>query len=207
MTRDPKIVVAQAYDRIADAYLRRFGISAVRQFWLDELIARLPAGAHVLDLGCGAGLPVARQLQDRGFVVIGIDGSRRQIELAREHVPGATFIQADMTSAEFPAVSFGAVAAFYSITHVPRNLHSELFVSIADWLQPGGMLLASLGVEAVADWTGEWLGSEMFFSQHDAATNLRMIQDAGIVVERAEIVAQDDEDAKFLWVIARKPAG
>ena len=50
MTRDPKIVVAQAYDRIAEVYIRRFGTSAVRQFWLDELIARLSAGAHVLDL-------------------------------------------------------------------------------------------------------------------------------------------------------------
>ena len=111
MTRDPKTVVAQAYDQIAEIYLRRFGESAVRQFWLDQLIARLPAGVRVLDLGCGAGLPVARDLGDRGFVVTGIDGSARQIELARANVPGATFIQADMTSAEFAAASFGAVTA------------------------------------------------------------------------------------------------
>jgi SAM-dependent methyltransferase len=207
MTPDPKIIVAQAYDQIAEIYLRRFGVSAVRQFWLDQLIARLPTGVRVLDLGCGAGLPVARDLRDRGFVVTGIDGSRRQIELARGNVPGATFIQADMTSAEFAAASFGAVTAFYSITHIPRDLHSELFQHIASWLQPGGILLASLGAEAAPDWTGEWLGTEMFFSQHDATTNLGLIQEAGLVVERAEIVAQDNEDAKFLWVIARKPIG
>jgi SAM-dependent methyltransferase len=207
MTRDPKTVVAQAYDQIAEIYLRRFGESEVRQFWLDQLIARLPAGVRVLDLGCGAGLPVARDLRDRGFVVTGIDGSARQIELARRNVPGATFIQADMTSAGFAAASFDAVTAFYSITHIPRDLHSELFLHIASWLQPGGILLASLGAEAAADWTGEWLGTEMFFSQHDAATNVRLIQETGMVVERAEIVAQDDEDAKFLWVIARKPIG
>src|SRR4051794_28238518 len=111
MTRDPKHVVAQGYDRIAEIYLRRFGDSAVRQFWLDQLIARLPAGVRVLDLGCGAGLPVARDLRDRGFVVTGIDGSARQIELARDNVPGAAFIQADMTRAEFAAASFGAVTA------------------------------------------------------------------------------------------------
>ena len=207
MTRDPRIVVAQAYDQIAEIYLRRFGESAVRQFWLDQLIVRLPAGARVLDLGCGAGLPVARDLRDRGFVVTGIDGSARQIELARRNVPGATFIQADMTSVEFAAACFGAVTAFYSITHIPRDLHSRLFLAIANWLQPGGILLASLGAEAAADWTGEWLGAEMFFSQHDAATNVRLIQQTGMVVERAEIVAQDDEDVKFLWVIARKPIG
>jgi SAM-dependent methyltransferase len=205
MTSDPKIVVAQGYDQIAEVYLRRFGNSAVRQFWLDQLIARLPAGVRVLDLGCGAGLPVARDLQDRGFVVTGIDGSRRQIELARDNVPGATFIEADMTRAKFAEASFGAVIALYSITHVPRDLHSGLFLRIANWLQPGGLLLASLGAEAAADWTGEWLGTEMFFSQHDAATNLRLIQETGLIAECAEIAAQDDEDAKFLWVIARKP--
>ena len=207
MTRHPKIIVAQAYDQIAEIYLHRFGNSAVRQFWLDQLIARLPSGVRVLDLGCGAGLPVARDLQDCGFVVTGIDGSARQIELARGNVPGATFIQADMTSAEFAAASFDAVTAFYSITHVPRDQHAELFLRIANWLQPGGLLLASLGAEAAADWTGEWLGTEMFFSQHDAATNLRLIRETGLIVERADIVAQDDEDAKFLWVIARKPTG
>jgi hypothetical protein len=47
----------------------------------------------------------------------------------------------------------------------------------------------------------------MYFSQHDAATNLRFLQEAGLVVERSEIVAQDNEDATFLWVIARKPIG
>lgn len=47
----------------------------------------------------------------------------------------------------------------------------------------------------------------MFFSQHDAATNLRLIRETGLIVECAEIAAQDDEDAKFLWVIARKPIG
>jgi 2-polyprenyl-3-methyl-5-hydroxy-6-metoxy-1,4-benzoquinol methylase len=204
MTTDPKITVARGYDRIAGAYLDRFGNSAVRKFWLDELTARLPAGGRVLDLGCGAGLPVARDLRRGGFDVTGIDGSTWQIELARRHVPGATFIQADMTSARFAPASFDAVAAFYSITHVPRDEHPGLLQRIADWLQPRGILLASLGAESAAAWTGEWLGTPMYFSQYDATTNLRLIREAGLAVERAEIVAQDNEDAKFLWVIARK---
>jgi ubiquinone/menaquinone biosynthesis C-methylase UbiE len=110
MTTDPKIIVAEGYDKIAEAYVERFGISSVRQFWLDELIARLSVGASVLDLGCGAGLPVARDLRRRDFAVTGIDGSRRQIELARRNVPAAEFIQADMISAEFASASFDAVS-------------------------------------------------------------------------------------------------
>jgi SAM-dependent methyltransferase len=204
MTADPKTIVARGYDRIAEAYLSRFEVSAVRQFWFDQLLARLPVGDRVLDLGCGAGLPVARDLRNRGFDVTGIDGSSRQIELARCNVPGAIFIQADMTCAEFAPAHFDAVAAIHSITHVPRDQHPGLLLRVANWLRPDGVLLASLDAEAAVDWRGEWLGTEMYFSQHDAATNLRLIREAGLVVERAEIVAQDNEDAKFLWVIARK---
>jgi ubiquinone/menaquinone biosynthesis C-methylase UbiE len=59
MVLDPKCLVANAYDQIADSYLERFGASTVHDHWLSELLVRLPAqgGARVLDLGCGAGIP------------------------------------------------------------------------------------------------------------------------------------------------------
>jgi cyclopropane fatty-acyl-phospholipid synthase-like methyltransferase len=49
---------------------------------LAELCDRLPAHAHVLDLGCGAGVPVMQQLVARDAAVIGIDASAAQIESA-----------------------------------------------------------------------------------------------------------------------------
>src|SRR5215470_13181668 len=69
-------LVAAGYDDIADAYLDRFGVSVVRQKWLDRLIESLPSeGRRVLDLGCGAGIPVARDLAALGHFVVGVDGS------------------------------------------------------------------------------------------------------------------------------------
>jgi hypothetical protein len=65
MTNDPKRLVLAGYDDIADAYLERFGVSTVRQKWLSRLRESLPAGGgSVLDLGCGAGIPVARDLAE-----------------------------------------------------------------------------------------------------------------------------------------------
>jgi cyclopropane fatty-acyl-phospholipid synthase-like methyltransferase len=121
-------------------------------------------------------------------------------------VPDAEFIHADMTAIDFSPRSFDAVAAFYSITHVPREEHASLFRRIADWLKPDGFLIASLGSAGCADWVGEWLGTEMFFSHYDANTCERLVREAGFDIERAEIVDQDDEDARFLWVIARRQA-
>jgi SAM-dependent methyltransferase len=206
MTDNPKSLVARGYDTMADIYFKRYAASLVRERWLGELIVRLPKDARVLDLGCGAGIPVARELAARNFQVVGVDGSARQIELARSNVPAAKFLHADMTDLQLMPASFDAVAAFYSITHVPRDEHAALLRRIASWLKPSGVLLASLGADALPDWTGDWLGVDMFFSHHGAEANKQLVRDAGFAIERAEVVKQDDEDRRFLWVVARRAA-
>jgi cyclopropane fatty-acyl-phospholipid synthase-like methyltransferase len=205
MTSDPKRLVAHGYDGITGSYLSRYGASTVRDHWLSELLKRLPArgGARVLDLGCGAGIPVARMLATAGHTVIGLDGSAAQISLARDNVPAAEFIQADMTEVEFPTRSFDAVAAFYSITHVPRSGHDRLLRPVAGWLKPGGLLVASLGADSLSDWSGEWLGTQMFFSHYDCETNLALLRRAGFAIDRSEVMDQDNEHARFLWAVAR----
>lgn len=205
MTADPKRLVASGYDGITDRYLARYGASAVRDHWLAELLKRLPAqgGGRVLDLGCGAGIPLAAALAAAGHTVVGVDGSSAQISLARGNVPAAKFIEADMTEVDLAARSFDVVAAFYSITHVPRGEHDALLRRIAAWLKPDGLLVASLGADALSDWRGEWLGTEMFFSHYDAEANLALLRGAGFVIDRSEVMAQDNETARFLWVVAR----
>ena len=204
---DPARIVSHGYDRIAEAYLAHYGASRIRDLWLRELLARLPArgGAQVLDLGCGAGIPVARRLVQAGHRVVGLDGAARQLALARVHVPAGTFLRGDMASIAFTAGVFDAVAAFYAITHVPRGVHGALLRRIAGWLKPGGVLVASLGVGSTPDWRGSWLGVPMVFSHFDADTNLALVRGAGFAIDRQAIMAQDDEDARFLWVVARAP--
>jgi cyclopropane fatty-acyl-phospholipid synthase-like methyltransferase len=200
---DRKGVVARSYDQLVDTYLERFGRSTVRAQKLEELVAGLPAGASVLDLGCGAGQPVASELAERGFAVTGVDGSAGQIDRAKCSVPKARFIHADMTAVELPAASFHAVSAFYAITHVPCDEHAALLKRIAGWLRPGGRFLASFGTKK-GDWSGDWLGTPMFFSHHDPEVTRRLVLDAGFQLERVEVLEQDNEKAKFLWICGRK---
>jgi cyclopropane fatty-acyl-phospholipid synthase-like methyltransferase len=198
-----KGVVARGYDQLVDRYLERFGRSTVRARKLEELVADLPAGASALDLGCGAGVPVAHELSKRGFAITGVDGSARQIERAKCSVAKARFIHADMMAVEFPPASFDAVSAFYSITHVPTEEHAASFKRIAAWLRPGGRVLASFGTTK-GDWSGDWLGTPMFFSHHDPEVTQRLVLDAGFHLERIEVLEQDNEKAEFLWISARK---
>ncbi|HLH49033.1 MAG TPA: class I SAM-dependent methyltransferase, partial [Roseiarcus sp.] len=142
------------------------------------MIARLPPDAKVLDLGCGGGLPVAQSLVEHGFDVTGVDLCPRQIELARQSAPRAKFFVADMTSAQFPAESFDAVVAFYSISHVPRAEQAGLVERIAFWLKPGGLFMASFG-KADGEWVEEWLGTSMFFSHYNPDRTGALVLGAG----------------------------
>jgi 2-polyprenyl-3-methyl-5-hydroxy-6-metoxy-1,4-benzoquinol methylase len=205
VTKSPQEIVTAGYDQIAATYLEWSSDHWLRIHWLGQLAEMLKPGARILDLGCGAGIPIVEELVDKGFDAVGIDGSERQIALARERMPGSSFIHDDMTQHQFDAHEFDAVTAFYSITHVPRELHAELFRSIGKWLKPGGMFLASLGCHDEPGWVGNWLGVDMFFSHFDATENIKLLEEAGLKVKRSEVVGEIENgvEVKFLWVIAQ----
>ncbi len=207
MNRDLKKIVSSGYDEIAETYLHWTAGSSLRQYWLNEISSMLPPDARILDLGCGAGVPVATHFESLGFDVAGVDGSLRQIALARQNAPRSKFVHEDMTSIDFNPSSFDAVTAFYSITHVPRDEHQELLDRMLGWLKPGGLMLASMGYDDLPDRTEKWLDTEMFFSHFDATTNAALIESAGFDIVRSEVIGEveNGETVRFLWVIARRP--
>ena len=144
-----------------------------------------------------------------GRRLTGVDISPEQVERARRNVPNATFIAADMTALDLEPGSFDAVVAFYAFTHVPREELPGLLARIHDWLRPGGLLIATMGVE---DDPGtvepDWLGVEMYFSHFSARRNRRVVEEAGFQVDEAEVRAEpgDRHGTRFLWVVARASA-
>jgi ubiquinone/menaquinone biosynthesis C-methylase UbiE len=207
---DRKRTVETGYDSLSD----HFGEWMARvegdpwQRYVDELAARLPAGARVLDLGCGNGEKTSR-LGER-FDVVGVDISHQQLGLARVAVPGARFVHGDFVELDFPAETFDAVTALYSIVHAPREEHPALLGRIKRWLRPGGYFLVSMSHVGGPDRIEEWLGVDMFFSGFDADTNRRLVREAGFDVLSDEVVWMHEPEpegaAAFMWVLARKPA-
>jgi SAM-dependent methyltransferase len=206
-TPDPKALVARGYDRIALRYAawKVEGNPAMR--FVRELDALLPDGCDILELGCGRGVPVTRELAKRHRLT-GVDISAAQVELARHHVPEASFVHADYTELDVAPGSFDAVVAILTLTHVPRDEHAGLLAQIAEWLREGGRLLCSLGAgDTPAAIEADWLGAPMYFSHYDADTNRRLVRDAGFELLRDELVTMHEEghgEATFLWVLAQK---
>jgi SAM-dependent methyltransferase len=204
--------VESGYDLMAEQYLAtKNREDPLALTALGDLASLLPRDAAVLDLGCGAGVPVTRWLSDKGFAVTGVDVSARQLELARTYVPEATFIKADMTEVTFPPGSLDAVVAFYSIIHLPRTEHPALLGRIHRWLRPEGIFLATMTLTDYEgrddDWEG-W-GAPMVWSHYDGDTNLAMLREAGFGIRYAEPRTgggTGDESETWLWVLARKGA-
>jgi SAM-dependent methyltransferase len=207
MTDERRRTVADGYDAIAGAYLDWAGlvVDPTRDRLFNALLEQLPAGSNVLELGCGAGLPWTKRLAAK-FGVLGVDISEAQIRLARRNVPEATFSPGDMSLLEFEAASFDGIVALYSMSHVPRDDHAGLIGRMWTWLRPGGLLLATLGAHDSPDWTGEWLGTPMFFSSYDADTYRRLLRDAGLdlIADEVTAVSEPEETIDFLWVLGRK---
>lgn len=169
--------------------------------WVAELHQKLRASSDVLDLGCGCGVPVARDLARDGHNVTGVDISDVQIARAQQLVPNASFIRADATAVSFMPGSFDAVVCLYALIHMPLDAQPGLIARCAGWLRPGGWLLATTGQRR---WTGSeanWLGgtATMFWSHADAATYRRWFIDAGLEIVQQQFVPEGNGGHALFW--------
>jgi cyclopropane fatty-acyl-phospholipid synthase-like methyltransferase len=196
--KDPRInykaLVQQGYDHCASAY------DAARQREanpeLELVTSRLWNGARVLDIGCGAGMPIAGKLTQR-FSVTGVDISGEQIRLARQQVPSGTFIQADIMTVDFSDAAFDAVVSFYAIFHVPREEHAELFTRIRRWLKPGGFLLATVAAQEEDPYTeDDFFGVTMFWSNYGLSHYCALLTALGFQLLATDSVTHGYTDAQ-----------
>ncbi len=198
-------LVRRGYDAISYRYRSDDAEPGRYAAWLAGLQDRLPAGASVLDVGCGCGVPVARSLAAAGHQVTGIDISDVQIERARRLVPAGTFIRADVTTAGFRPASFDAVVCLYSLIHIPLDEQPGLLRRVGGWLRPRGWLLAVAGQRA---WTGaeeNWLGGQatMWWSQADAGAYRGWLEQAGLEVTEQGFVPEGDSGHALFWARRR----
>jgi 2-polyprenyl-3-methyl-5-hydroxy-6-metoxy-1,4-benzoquinol methylase len=200
---DETDLVRRGYDELSYLYRADDAHSGRYAPWIAELAARLPAGGSVLDLGCGCGVPVSRDLAAAGFAVTGADISEVQIARARRLVPAAWFLLADAARLAFADGSFDAVVCLYALIHMPLDVQPELLARIGRWLRPGGWLLTVTGQEA---WTGTetgWLGGQapMWWSHPGAPTYRDWIEQAGLEVTEQSFVPEGDGGHALFWAV------
>lgn len=123
---------------------RRLTVIEQQVAWIAS---QLPAGARILDLGCGPGF-YTRLLSERGFRCTGVDFSPASIEWARQQAQRAgqniDYIQQDIRT-YCPQAPFDFIMMTFGELNVFSAADAQaLFSRCARWLVPGGRLLAEV---------------------------------------------------------------
>ncbi|MFJ9558664.1 class I SAM-dependent methyltransferase [Streptomyces fuscichromogenes] len=115
--------------------------------------ALVPAGARVLDAGCGTGRVMIR-LAELGYDCVGVDLDASMLAVAQKQAPGLPWFQADL--AEFEPAPLG-LAADFDLVVAAGNVFPLLAAGteataverLAAALRPGGLLVAGFGLDEV----------------------------------------------------------
>ena len=168
------------YERHAAAWDKARGKSLFERAWLDRFRALLPAGGNILDLGCGAGEPIARYLIEAGHRVTGIDSSASMIALCRTRFPDARWIVADMRRLALHE-RFDGILAWDSFFHLTHEDQAAMFPIFAGHAATGAALMFTSGRgHGVA--MGEFNGEPLYHASLDPAEYRRLLAENGFTV-------------------------
>ena len=192
--------VRDGYDQVAELYADERRQQKVHPR-LTELLARIGPGGRVLDVGCGAGVPISSLVAEKGNLVIGVDISPRQIELAKTNVPNGEFMVRDMLDLQQGEFEVDAVVSFYAIFHTARESHAALLRVFASFLSAGGRLLVTMGAE---EWEGgeDFFGAPMWWSHYGPKKNRQIVEASEFEVISDEIDPSSGERHQVIF--ARK---
>jgi demethylmenaquinone methyltransferase/2-methoxy-6-polyprenyl-1,4-benzoquinol methylase len=113
------------------------------QRWKKRLVAMadIRPGTPALDLACGTG-DITFALHDAGAAAVGLDITRRMVELARAKRRSASplFLVGDMMRLPFADATFDVVTTGYGIRNVPTI--APALAEVRRVLRPGGVLLS-----------------------------------------------------------------
>lgn len=194
-------IVENGYDEIAEAYYTHRDLEKFNSE-LDKFSKLVPKNAHVLDAGCGAGIPTSKYLTNKGLKVTGIDISTTMINLAKNNVPEGDFLKMDINDITFPNETFDGVISVYTLFHIPRKNHLQIFKKFYEILKPGGVLLINSGAGSGSEGMSDFFGVPMFWSNWSTEKTLELVKQAGFSILFEGVLVRGGE--LQYWVYGKK---
>ena len=171
------------------------------QVWHDRFIGSLSAGAHVLDLGCGAGRPVAQHMHERGLQVTGVDASPTMISLCRSRLPDHQWMVADMRRLSLED-RFDGIMAWDSFFHLDLDDQRRMFAVFSEHSSDRAVLMFNTGPEH-GEAVGSYRGDPLYHASLAPSEYLALIGGTGFeVIDHAVNDAQ--AGGRTVWLCRRQ---
>jgi SAM-dependent methyltransferase len=206
--------IRDSYDRLADAYARRYfnelESKPLDRESLNRFASKVRRGGEVCDMGCGPG-QIAGYLSRAGTRVFGLDLSPRMLEQARQLNPDISFRQGNMLALDIPDGTLAGIVAFYAIVNIPQESVLIAFREMERVLEPGGVFLLSFHIGDKILQPDELLGQpivmDFFFFQ--PSTIRQYLEAAGFeieqIIEREPYAPEVEYQSRRAYIFARKP--
>jgi len=140
---------------------------------IQQFILEYDSGRRILDIGVGTGL-LTEVLYQNGYEITGVDFSAKMLEKAREKMPGARLLLADMESDLIDKIAgerFDFILSTYTLHHIPDNEKVRLLIDLSGNLtRKGAILIGDIAFEnavqraKVKNESPGWDDSEFYFA-------------------------------------------
>lgn len=201
-----------SYDQVAAEYADKFkdemDSKPFDRDCLDRLAREVGDLGPICDLGCGSG-QISRYLHRQGVDTLGVDLSPRMVAEAQRLNPEIHFHHGDMLALQDADNSWGGIAAFYSIIHIPREWIVDALREMKRVLKPGGLLLLTFHIGDKTEHLEEWwempVNLDFTFYQPDEMKD--WLNEAGFRLEETLVREPNPEvevATRRAYVFARK---
>ena len=172
---------------------------------LVHWIQHLPAGARLLDLGCGDGQD-AGDLSRRGYQVVGVDRTSAFLSTGRRRYRSLLLVRADLRALPFQAMSFDGLWAAASLMHLPKPEACRVLTDLCRLTRSGGFFAATVtyGVKSRLVTDG-WVPGR-YFARWRKNELARAVRRAGWTILELNVVTNRERKGRWLNFIAQRRA-
>ena len=183
------------YDRNAISWLEKHGLNDERYFQpeLDRFNILLPKG-EILEIGSGYGGD-AKYFISGGYEYIGIDVSKKLIELARLSNPTKSFINMSLYELKFTSNQFDGFWTASTLIHIPKNKIYQALKNIHTVVKKNGIGFISV-MEGNVDMENSRPGR--YYTLYSQEEFSKILTDSGY--EIIDIGIKDTEISLSKWM-------
>lgn len=172
----------ESYNAIAEQWEQHRTQLSPREAEILPMVAEgLAPHSTLLDLGCGTGQPVATFFANAGLHIVGVDQSAAMLARAKQRLPDHEWLLG--TIEDFPPIErVGAVIAWDSLFHIPRERHAGILQRVRSTLRTGGRFALTVGGSEHPAFTDAMFGHSFFYDSFPPEQVRALLEDAGFHV-------------------------